>query len=77
VRNIFVRFLIVLQAVQIPECAISWALAIVFLTSGHMHLQAVSPSFSTRVVTPSSLIRWKGKLSQAALQVFKSMNTEL
>jgi hypothetical protein len=70
VRSIFVRFLIILQLAQIPDCAISWALAIVFLIMGHMHMQAVSPSFSTHMVTVPSLIKLQGKMAQADLQVF-------
>jgi hypothetical protein len=35
-----------------------------------MHMQAVSPSFSTCMVTLPSLIKLQGKLAQADLQVF-------
>lgn len=48
---------------QIPDCAISWTLAVVFLIMGHMHLQAVSPSFSTKMVTLSFFIKLQGKLA--------------
>ena len=48
---------------QIPDCAISWGLAVVFLIMGHMHLQAVGPSFSTKMVTLSFFIKLQGKLA--------------
>jgi len=49
--------------VQIPDYAISWALAVVFLIMGHMHLQAVSLSFSNKMVTLSFFIKLQGKLA--------------
>ena len=74
-RSIFVRFLIILQLVQIPDCAISWALAVVFLIVGHMRLQAVSPSFSTKIFTLSFLLKLQGKLAfNISAQNFKTAN---
>ena len=60
---------------QIPYCAISWALAVVFLIMGHMHLQAVGPSFSTKMVTLSFFIKLQKKLAfSISAQNFKTVN---
>jgi hypothetical protein len=69
VRSIFVRFLIIFQLVQILDCAISSALAVVSHCGTHA-FAGCKPFIFPSSGFLSSLIKLQGKLAQADLQVF-------